>query len=335
MKREHAVATSESRAGNSGERANGDRAPGGATSGDTPATRVKNPIQPGAPGTSLEETVESSVEKWVKEYGPPAAIAVLLVILVAAGWAFYVGRQQETASGHWDSINIGVHSKSVPTLQATAESARNSLVGVVATQHAGMVELNTALGKMLRDPQKAKEEIKAAMERFRQVLDSDRANEMLQRQAKYNLAYSHEALGEFKAALPLYKELAELKDNPFERLAKDGVQRCLDPRMEEFYTTYAAWKPSDGGTAPGDSLDAILNRGNLPMTLDPNQQLNLDDPPPIVPPGDGGAPPTPPTDTKGQSEAGQSEAGQAEAGSTGQSTEGNSEGNSSGGGLIP
>jgi len=266
--------------------------------------RVKNPTPPGVPGASLEETVESSVEKLVKEYGPPAAIAVLLVILVAAGWAFYVGRQQETASGHWDSINIGVHSNSVPTLQATAESARNSLVGVVATQNAGMVELNTALGKMLRDPDKAKTEIKSAIERFRQVLDSNRGNEMLRRQALYNLAYAHEALGEFDLARPHYKELAEIRDNPFERLAKDGLQRCLDPRMKEFYATYATWKPSDGGTAPGDALESILKLGDQPITLDPNQQLNLEDAPPTVPPLEEGSQQTPPKEGAGQEGAG-------------------------------
>lgn len=250
-------------------------------------TRVVNPVQAGAPGVSLEETVESSIEKMVKDYGPPVAMAVLVIILGLSAWAYVVSRGQITASNQWDSINIGVHSSSVATLQATADSSPGTLIGAVATQNAGMVELNGALAKMVRDKDKAKQEIEAAAKRFEQVLASPQSSEMLKQQATFSLAFAKESLGDFAGALALYKELADTKDHPFERMAKDGVQRCEDPTMKAFYTAFSEWKPTDGGTAPGDTLEGILNSGGSgalpPINLDPGQKLDLDSLPPVPP----------------------------------------------------
>jgi hypothetical protein len=216
------------------------------------AARVTNTVQPGAPGVSLEETVESNVERIVKEFGPPVVTAMLVVILAAAGWAFYVSRQESIVSNQWDQLDVGIGSKNVANLQGTADAARGSLVGAVATNVAGITELNAALEKLVRDPEKAKQEIRASIDRFKQVVDYEYAPEIVQQQAKYALAFAHEALGEFEQALPLYQELAALKDTPTERFAKDGVQRCQDPTIRAFHERLATWKPSNTGTAPPD-----------------------------------------------------------------------------------
>ncbi len=235
--------------------------------------RVVNTIQPGAPGVSLEETVESNVEKIVKEYGPPVVTAILVVVLAAAGWAFYVSRQESLVSNQWDSLNVAAGAQNATNLQGTADSARGTLVGAVATNLAGMAELNAALDKMVRDPVKAKEEIKASIDRFKQVVDYPHATDLVKQQAKYALAFAHEALGDFDSALPLYEELAALENHPIERFAKDGMQRCQDPAVRAFQEKFATWKPSDSGTAPNFDLSN--------PSLDLNQMLNLDSLPPV------------------------------------------------------
>ncbi len=87
---------------------------------------------------------------------------------------------------------------------------------------------------MVRDSAKAKEEIKSAMERFKQVVDYPYANDLLRQQAKYALAFSHEAVGEFDAALKLYQEVSEIEGSPLVRLAKDGALRCQDENIRSF-----------------------------------------------------------------------------------------------------
>ncbi|MBL8891648.1 MAG: hypothetical protein JNL67_16835 [Planctomycetaceae bacterium] len=216
------------------------------------ASRVTNTIQPGAPGVSLEETVESGVEKMVKEYGPPVVTAVLVVILAAAGWAFFVSRQESVSSNRWDQLNVSATAKNVANLEGIAAEARGSLVGAVATNVAGITELNSALEKMVREPEKAKTEIKAAIDRFKQVIDSPDATEMIKQQAKYAMAFAHESVGEFDEARGLYQELAAIKDSPTERFAKDGLQRCNDPIIKSFQEKFAAWKPPGSGIAPAD-----------------------------------------------------------------------------------
>lgn len=236
-------------------------------------TRVTNTVAPGAPGVSLEEAVESGVERIVKEYGPPVVTAILVVVLAAAGWAFYVSRQESIVSNQWDALNVGSTAKNAANLQGTADSARGTLVGAVATNLAGMAELNAALEKMVRDPEKAKLEIKASMDRFKQVVDYPHATDLIKQQAKYALAFAHESLGEFDLALPLYQELAALENNPIERFAKDGAQRCQDPVVRAFQEKFATWKPADSGTAPNFDLSN--------PSLDLNQLLNLDSLPPV------------------------------------------------------
>lgn len=261
------------------------------------AVRVPNSVQAGAPGVSLEETVESSVEKAVKEYGPPVITAVLVVIVAMAGSAFYFGRREATISNQWDSINVGVRSSSVSTLQGTADSARGTFVGAVATQAAGMTELNAALEKMVRDGDKARTEIKSAMERFKQVVDYPYANDLLRQQAKYALAFSHEALGEFDAALKYYQELAAVESSPLVRLSKDGVLRCQDLGIRAFQEKFATWKPSESGPAPDlQNLQNLLNQDGQ-LNLDALKNLNIDQPP--APPAQ--VPPTeaPPATTEG------------------------------------
>lgn len=236
-------------------------------SSDVPvAARVANSVQAGAPGVSLEQTVESNVEKIVKEYGPPVVTAVLVVILAAAGWAFYVSRQASVASNRWDELNVRAASKSVANLDGLAAEARGTLVGAVATNMAGITELNVALEKMVREPEKAKPEIKAAMDRFKQVVDSSDATDLVKQQAKYALAFAHESLGEFDQALPLYQELAALKNSPTERFAKDGVQRCSDPVIKTFQEKFALWKPPGSGIAPSDFSGLNIEGLDLPGT---------------------------------------------------------------------
>lgn len=245
------------------------------------ATRVTNAVQPGAPGVSLEETVESNVEKIVKEYGPPVVTAVLVVILAAAGWAFFVSRQQSVSSNRWDQLNVSAAGKSVANLEGIAAEARGTLVGAVATNVAGITELNSALEKLVREPEKAKPEIKAAIDRFKQVVDYPDATDLVKQQAKYAMAFAHEALGEFDQALPLYKELAALKDSPTERFAKDGLQRCQDPIVKKFHERFATWKPPGSGIAPPGFNGLNIEGLNLPETgnslLPPNP---LGTPPP-------------------------------------------------------
>ncbi|MDP1562925.1 MAG: hypothetical protein Q8M16_16220 [Pirellulaceae bacterium] len=236
-------------------------------------TRVTNKVPPGAPGVSLEETVESNVETFVKEYGPPVVTAILVVVLAASGWAFYVSRQESIVSNQWDALNVGANAKNAANLQGTADSARGTLVGAVATNLAGMAELNAALEKMVRDPEKAKTEIKTSMDRFKQVVDYPHATDLIKQQAKYALAFAHESLGEFDLALPLYQELAALENNPIERFAKDGAQRCQDPAIRAFQEKFATWKPANFGTAPNFDLSN--------PSLDLNQLLNLDSLPPV------------------------------------------------------
>ncbi len=271
------------------------------------SVRVPTSVPPGAPGASLEETIESGVEKAIKEYGPPVVTAVLVVIVAMAASAFYFSRREATVSNQWDSINVGLRSSSVSTLQGTADSARGTFVGAVATQAAGMTELNAALEKMVRDSAKAQEEIKSAMERFKQVVDYPYANDLLRQQAKYALAFSHEALGEFDAALKLYQEVAEIEGSPLVRLAKDGALRCQDDNIRSFQEKFAAWKPSESGPAPDlQNLQNLLNQDGQ-LNLDALKNLNIDAPPGLpdqAPPattedGENQAPPTetPPTET--------------------------------------
>lgn len=237
----------------------------------TPA-RVLNTIQAGAPGVSLEEAVESNVEKIVKEYGPPVVTAILVVVLAAAGWAFYVSRQESIVSNQWDQLNVGATARNAANLQGTADSARGTFVGAVATNLAGIAELNAALEKMVRDPEKAKQEVKSSMDRFKQVVDYQHSSDLVKQQAKYALAFAHEALGEFDAAKPLYKELAAIENSPIERFAKDGLQRCDDPAVRAFQDKFASWKPSSIGTAPSfdlsnpslDLMEQLRNLDNLP-----------------------------------------------------------------------
>jgi hypothetical protein len=263
--------------------------------------RVPTSVPPGAPGVSLEETVESGVEKAIKEYGPPVVTAVLVVIVAMAASAFYFSRREATVSNQWDSINVGLRSSSVSTLQGTADSARGTFVGAVATQAAGMTELNAALEKMVRDSAKAKEEIKSAMERFKQVVDYPYANDLLRQQAKYALAFSHEAVGEFDAALKLYQEVSETEGSPLIRLAKDGVLRCQDDNIRSFQEKFAAWKPSESGPAPDlQNLQNLLNQDGQ-LNLDALKNLNIDAPPGLpgqTPPAatEGGENPVPPTE---------------------------------------
>jgi len=261
-------------------------------------------VQPGAPGVSLEETVESGVEKAIKEYGPPVVTAVLVVIVAMAAAAFYFSRREATVSNQWDSINVGLRSSSVSTLQGTADSARGTFVGAVATQAAGMTELNAALEKMVRDGDKARTEVKSAMERFKQVVDYPYANDLLRQQAKYALAFSHETLGEFDAALKLYQELAGIEGSPLVRLSKDGVLRCQDENIRSFQEKFVAWKPSDSGPAPDlQNLQNLLNQGGQ-LNLDALKNLNIDAPPGLpglpglTPPAEGGDDQAPPTETQ-------------------------------------
>ena len=253
------------------------------------AVRVANSVQPGAPGVSLEETIESNVEKMVKEYGPPVVTAILVVVLAASGWAFYVSRQESQVSNQWDGLNVGVGARNATSLQSTADSARGTFVGAVATNLSGIVDLNAALEKMVRDPEKAREEVRASMDRFKQVVDYPHSTDLIKQQAKYALAFAHEALGEFDAARPLYEELAAAKDSPLERFAKDGVGRCQDPAVRAFQEQFATWKPSSPGTAPNFDI-------NTP-SLDLIEQLkNLDKAPPV--------PTNPGTENTGANESG-------------------------------
>ncbi len=271
------------------------------------SARVPTSVPPGAPGTSLEDAVESGVEKAIKEYGPPVVTAVLVVVVAMAASAFYFSRREATVSNQWDSINVGLRSSSVSTLQGTADSARGTFVGAVATQAAGMTELNAALEKMVRDSAKAKEEIKSAMERFKQVVDYPYANDLLRQQAKYALAFSHEAVGEFDAALKLYQEVSEIEGSPLVRLAKDGALRCQDENIRSFQEKFAAWKPSESGPAPDlQNLQNLLNQDGQ-LNLDALKNLNIDAPPGL--PGQ-----TPPATTEGgENQAPPAEAPPAEA----------------------
>jgi hypothetical protein len=274
--------------------------------------RSLNTIQAGAPGASLEETVESNVEKIVKEYGPPIVTAILVVVLGAAGWAFYVSRQESIVSNQWDQLNVGATARNAANLQGIADSARGTFVGAVATNLAGMAELNAALEKMVRDPEKAKGEVKSSMDRFKQVVDYPHSSDLVKQQAKYALAVAHEALGEFTEAGKLYTELAALENTPIERFAKDGVQRCQDPAVQAFQEKFASWKPTNVGTAPSfdlsnpslDLMEQLRNLDNLPPVptnqdakgqdlpkeTPPADPTTTDVPPAELPPGD--APPT-------------------------------------------
>jgi len=245
--------------------------------------------RPVSASLAAEEAVESTVEHLVKTYGPTVALGVCLVVVTLAAWAWFVTQREQTQSGYWDAISSGVGSGSVPALVSTAEEARGSLVGVVAMQNAAVVELNGGLEKMIRDRDRGKQEIRSAIEKFQQVLDSPQATDMLRQQAQYGMAFAREAVGEFDRALEFYRILAEDDDSPYQRLARDGQRRCQDDQIKEFFTAFSNWQPATEDSAPGDLLPGFFDQPSSGFNLDPADRLLLeDDPPPVPPTGEDG-----------------------------------------------
>lgn len=224
----------------------------------------------------------------VKPYST-AILALLLLGILAFGVFAWQAKVSATHSARaWDDFHVAFTSGEPSDLDDVAEKYPGTDVAHWAAVVAADVYLNEGCQQLFSSKASASQELRKAVENYKQVLKESRVSALRER-ATFGLARAYEALagtrqseGELDKAAQQYQEV--VKSWPNGAYAPVATQRLKDLQQQEikaFYDKFATWEPKPAYSPPmptPDGRDPLdlggLREGSVP---DFSGALGLDD----------------------------------------------------------
>lgn len=218
------------------------------------------------------ELEKNALLEWLVQFGkdvqPYQNHALLAVILVALGvvvWVWWSGAEATQSAAAWDSFHQAVMTRNPSEFERVAEEFPNSEAAKWATVMASDAHLDTGCNQLFSNKASANEELRRAIDGYKQVLDMA-TDPVLRERATYGLARAQEALGDLDQAAETYQSLVRTwPEGAYAPAGKQRLESLDKPSTREFYDKFAAYDPkpaySDEPGTPGEKpafdLDAL------------------------------------------------------------------------------
>jgi tetratricopeptide (TPR) repeat protein len=211
-------------------------------------------------------------------------LGALVVLLLAI--AYWRSQVVSRAANQWREFSSAYYETAInrapDSMSQFSERFPQTTAGLAAEQIAGDILMRDGLAKQVSEQEKANENFEAALKRFQKVVDlSPEKSGLMYDRAVYSLAYAHEALFQFDAAIRHYTSLME-RSSPLSELARRGSQRCQEALALGFAAAFDNIETETSGPAPGVGLPPRPDISPPSAGGEENARSAAGDPPPAA-----------------------------------------------------
>lgn len=206
-------------------------------------------------------------------------VLVLAVTLIAA--TSYVGsRNLQADQAAWTEYYDAAATGDPEQLVEVATNFPGTVAAGWALQSAADLSLSQAVEQSFRDRKLAKENLDAAKQTYKSVIDAYANEDMLLQRATFGLGKTLETAGDFDGAKQQYQKVVDKwPDSEISGLAQERLAKVESPETQAWYAWFEAQEP------PSSSLNDASLFQNLPNTPaepdfdfpNPGQLLGPDD----------------------------------------------------------
>ncbi len=214
----------------------------------------------------LADWLAKAIER-LKPYQNVIMGAVVVVLVVALGMAWFSHSSQATTARAWDQVVDGLDKGNATTLAQVADEYPSTTVGDVAAVVSADFRLADGCDRLFHDKAIAEQRLTQAIEAYGKELEQG-ADPSLQQRATFGLARAWEAKGDLDLATKRYQEVvAKWPDGAFAAAARERLDDLKRPAVKQLYDDLRKFTPKTvapreserPGETPGFAPEGLLD----------------------------------------------------------------------------
>jgi len=216
----------------------------------------------------------------VKPYLNTILAAVVAVVLVTVGYAWWVRHAEANAANSWNDFFAAMGTGEITDFDKVAEDHPGTQVAQWARVISADLHLNLGCDQLFKSRVAAQDELRQAVEGYLAVLETSRVSEIRQR-ATYGLARAYESQGNLDKAAQSYNDLKRnWPEGAFATAAERRLEDIKSPATEKFYDRFATFNPRPSASEGSGAAD---QRPAFDLNSLPELKKDSQEPPFVLP----------------------------------------------------